>query len=230
MQNLSKKIGLIVLISIAVLLYPAMMPAMAANAMGKQNLPIQDPGGDVIRSDDPIGTLNGPTVGTHPEVDILAAWLHPTNPDLVIEFNTTPIIDADHVITVSVWGDSAIMDYMIMQATGAIRIVKIISLAELDFEYWNPDSDIWQLYPVEIDYMISGNNITFAEVQTAIPDIADREVSILAQYKEDSTYIYTDVAPMVDTIPGFSPLLAIFGILMAIGIVGILQRSKSSPS
>ncbi len=199
----------------------AMMPVMANAAQaGSAVLPIIDPGNDVYHSDDASDPLSGPLVSTHPQVDILGASLHPTNPDLCVEFNGTPVNSYPYYSYSLTIGKSYIITNI--YTSGSYALVKLVSMSEL--QYWNPVGSTWTSTPTAMHYTFSGHNITYEDVQTAIPDIASQKVTVMAIYVESSSSIYTDVAPMNEGIPGFPFLFVLVSILTLMGLILLFRK------
>ncbi|NVM28452.1 MAG: hypothetical protein HWN65_06390 [Candidatus Helarchaeota archaeon] len=206
----------------------ACFPVLAATTyLDYGLLPITDAENDVIRATSIATPTEGTLVGTHPEIDIKNAFLHPNNEDIILELYGAPILNSNYSITVSFNTDSDdIMEYMIMLLFGDFLLVKLITLTE--YQYWNSIQSNWQSSPVNLPFSINGTNITFEGVGIAISDLASVEVGVMTQFEgETPNYIYTDIAPETTRIPGFTIIPLMFSIIALVALSFIIgKRTK----
>ncbi len=217
------------LILIFLVLNSVAVPIIASTtSLSINTLPFEDPPNDVIQSDDQYTPGEGDLVDTHPEIDIKAAWIHPFDPDLVVEFYDNIIENSNYTISVVFSTASSLMfQYMIMEVLDTVMLVDIRNMMDLVFLYWNANESKWQDTPIALPYIIEGHNITFKTVGIAFPSLEKVRVGIIASYNgELPQYVYTDIAPDQSSVPGFQTVWIVFSIIVLTGLALLQRKSK----
>jgi hypothetical protein len=196
------------------------------SSYGWASMPLIDAPNDVIESSNMMNPLHGSSTDTHPEVDILTITMHPTSPDIIMQFNATPIIGSDYMRSIYIDNTSdRQIDFVIMDLGSQIYLIHSIDL--YTSHYWNSTHQLWQETYCQLNYSIAGNNITYETVGVAIPNIADAQISGYAAYGgEVPDWIYSDPAPGSSGIPAFSISPLIFGLIAILGLVFFIRKKR----
>ena len=217
MKKITTAFGFVYLMTLFFMLSPT--ASALTSSYGWASMPLIDAPNDVIKSSNMMNSLQGGTTDTHPEIDILMITMHPTSPDIIMEFNATPIVSNDYARSIFIDNTSdGQIDFVIIDVGYQIYLVHYIDL--YTSHYWNSTHQVWQVSYYQLDYSIVGNIITYETVGVAIPNIADAKISAYAAYGgEVPDWIYSDPAPGSSGIPGFSNSPLIFGLIAILGLV-----------
>ncbi|MDD1777782.1 MAG: hypothetical protein LUQ65_06385 [Candidatus Helarchaeota archaeon] len=220
--DMKKKAILLNLVGILILSMCLTLPVTATfSPCGWSGLPMADNIDDVYNYT--VGELpeQGIQGALHPEIDISRVFL--LGVDLYIEFDATPQIgdNYSYVIFIDVDNDGN-SEYLFLTDNTAYYIVLKNESSGL---FWNGAA--WGS-PVAMQ-SISGNNLTIQDMDEPLGDYySSARYAVITGYYGDYPSIYADFAPLDPIgggIPGFSWILACFGIIAILGLL-FLQKKR----
>ena len=193
---------------------------------------VTDAADDVVRY---TTTAEKGVVGDfHDEIDIInisSAMMAGLPLSLVIFFADTPCDYQSYnyflFIDNNTDGHADYVLYSNISLEAKVLLITFYLQRVFDGNYWDGDSWVGS----EISYPgwgIYGNTLSFPNFNLAITEMLTSRVAAVAAYTGDGTYLFADFVPLTPEagIPGFSFGLVLFGGLMLLGMIIILQREK----